>query len=58
MRCLHLAPPRFVLRWTERPIFQVLPNPYDEWYRSLYDIVEAGARVRYRVNVPEVIFDL
>jgi hypothetical protein len=39
---------------SERPVFQVLPNPYDEQYRSLYDIVEAGARVRYRVNVPGV----
>ena len=38
---------------SERPTFQVLPNPYDERFRSFYDIVEAGARIRYRVNVAE-----
>lgn len=43
---------------SERPIFQVLPNPYDERFRSYYDIVEAGARIRYRVSVPETPFKL
>jgi len=38
---------------SERPTFQVLPNPYDERYRALYDVVEAGARVRYRINEPQ-----
>jgi len=32
------------------PVFQVLPNPYDERFQSLFDIFEAGARVRYRVG--------
>lgn len=32
-----------------QPTFQVLPNPYDGRYTALFDIVEAGARVRYRL---------
>lgn len=41
-----------------QPTFQVLPNPYDGRFRSLYDIVEAGARVRYRIHFPEPPFEL
>jgi hypothetical protein len=33
-----------------QPSFQVLPNPYDERYQDYYIIVEAGARVRYRLS--------
>ena len=40
---------------SERPVFQLLPILTDERFRSLYDIVEAGARVRYRVNVPPIV---
>lgn len=32
------------------PVFQVLPNPYDERFQNLFDIFEAGARVRYRLG--------
>jgi len=34
-----------------QPIFPVLPNPYDDRYEQLFEIVEAGSRVRYRVAV-------
>jgi hypothetical protein len=34
-----------------QPVVQVLPNPYDDRYENLFEIVEAGARVRYRVAV-------
>jgi hypothetical protein len=33
-----------------KPAFQVLPNPYDERFQGFYSIVEAGARVRYRLH--------
>ena len=33
---------------TSRPIFRMLPNPYDPRYQSLFALEEAGARVRYR----------
>lgn len=50
---------RVLVALSARPLFQVLPNPYDERYRALYDIVEAGARVRYRVDWPEAkLFEL
>jgi hypothetical protein len=32
---------------SDRPSFQLLPNPYDQRYQSLFVIEEAGARVRY-----------
>lgn len=35
---------------SQQPSFQVLPNPYDERYQDYYVIVEAGARVRYRLS--------
>jgi hypothetical protein len=34
---------------SERPMFQVLQNPYDDRYAHLFEIIEAGARVRYRL---------
>ena len=33
-----------------KPTFQVLPNPYDDRFQGFYNIVEAGARVRYRLS--------
>jgi hypothetical protein len=33
-----------------KPTFQVLPNPYDDRFQGFYNIVEAGARVRYRLR--------
>lgn len=33
---------------TVKPSFQLLPNPYDEKYQSLFSIEEADARVSYR----------
>ena len=33
---------------TTTPLFQLLPNPYDQKYQSLFVIEEADVRVRYR----------
>jgi hypothetical protein len=33
-----------------KPTFQILPNPYDDRFQGFYNIVEAGARVRYRLR--------
>jgi hypothetical protein len=32
---------------TVTPSFQLLPNPYDQKYQTLFDIEEAGTRIRY-----------
>lgn len=37
---------------TAAPSFQLLPNPYDQKYQSLFVIEEADARVRYRRSPP------
>jgi hypothetical protein len=44
----------FILRvpnaLTVKPSFQLLPNPYDEKFRSLFTIEEADARISYRLK--------
>lgn len=35
---------------TSTPVFKLLPNPYDERYQPMFFIVEADARVRYKVT--------